>query len=68
MLGEAQLDIHAGSTALIMLLTSTLKVRERAVKVTGEAWLAKTWASINIQHYIEVLYSSKGISPLHYHI
>ena len=33
MLGIAQLYIHAESTALVMLLTPTLKVRER---VAGE--------------------------------
>ena len=33
MLGEAQLYIHAESTALVMLLTPTSKVRER---VAGE--------------------------------
>ena len=36
MLGEAQLYIHAGSTALVMLLTPTSEVRERAVNVAGE--------------------------------
>ena len=48
MLGEAQLYIHARSTALVMLLTPTSKVRERAVNVAGEAWLAGTWAYANV--------------------
>ena len=61
MLGEAQLYIHAESTALVMLLTPT-SVRER---VAGEAWLARTWASANVRHYIEPSYSGKGIPPLH---
>ena len=40
MQGEAQLYIHAESTALLMLLTPTSKVRERA-------WLAKRgWRSV----------------------
>ena len=46
--GEVQLYIHVESMTLIMLLTPTLKVHERAVNVTGEAWLARTWASANI--------------------
>ena len=61
MLGEAQLYIHAESTALVMLLTPTLD-RER---VAGEAWLARTWASANVRCYIEASYSGKGIPPLH---
>ena len=40
------------------VLTPTSKVQERA-------WLARTWASANIQHYIEPSYSGKGIPPLH---
>jgi hypothetical protein len=48
MLGEAQLYIHARSTALVMLLTPALKVRERAVNVAGEAGLARPWASENV--------------------
>ena len=54
MLGEPQLYIHAESMALVMLLTPTLKVRERV------------WASANIRRYIEASYSGKGIPPLHY--
>ena len=37
MLGQAQLYIHAGSAAVVMLLTPTSKIRERAVNVAGEA-------------------------------
>ena len=65
MLGEAQLYIHAESTAPVMLLTPTSKVRER---VAGEAWLARTWASANVRHYIEPSYSGKGIPPLQYSV
>src|SRR5436190_4580674 len=65
MLGEAQLYVHAESTALVMLLTPTSKVREWAVNVAGEAWLARTWASANVRRYIEASYSGKGIPPLH---
>jgi hypothetical protein len=45
MLSEAQLYIH---TALVMLLTPTSKVRERAVNAAGEAWLARMWAIENV--------------------
>ena len=57
MLGESQLHIHAESTALVMLLTPTSKVRERVA--------ARTWASENVRRYIEASYSGKGIPPLH---
>ena len=30
--------------------------------MAGKAWLARTWASANIQHYIEALYSDMKIS------
>ena len=33
---------------LAMLLTPTSKVRERAVNVAGEAWLARTWAYADV--------------------
>jgi len=48
MLGEAQFYIHAGRTALVMPLTATSKVRERAVNVAGKAWLARPWAGENV--------------------
>ena len=38
MLGEAQLYIHAESTALVMLPASTLKMLERVVRATAKAW------------------------------
>ena len=47
MLGEVQLYIHARSVALVMLPTPTSKIRERAVNVAGEAWLARPWDSEN---------------------
>ena len=45
---EYEIYIHAESTALVMMLTSTLKVRERAVNVADEVWLARSWASENV--------------------
>ena len=43
MLGEAQLYIHAESTALVMLPAPTSKMLERVVRATAKAW-ARTWS------------------------
>ena len=63
MLGQAQLYIHAGSTPLVVLLTPTSKVRERA-------WLAKPgWRERGLAPTygaIEPSYSGEGIPPLQY--
>ena len=34
------------------------------MRVAGEAWLARTWASVNVRRYIGASYSGKGIPPL----
>ena len=43
MLGEAQLYIHAESTARVMLPAPTSKMLERVVRATAKAW-SRTWS------------------------